>query len=1047
MTIKEMSVPALIENKPLALNAPSIPAAIANGGLRWQDLNDPESPVRVQIVLQPGAVQLNDLVELKWQELPAKSATVDANHLSTGVIPLDVDPADILEHADGLHTYQYFVTAAIGGQTDPSPPATVKVKRLLPGGNTGDDAGTEYINENLRAPTGVPPLIDDAIAEPGITLTCGVYDNMAVGDIIQCDWGGQRQTHPPLTTSEVGKPVDFRVEKGSLIAAPGRVIVRYDIRDEVNNWSRWSLHVTTDVEAGENLLAAPRVVDAVSGVIELVKLGNQDAKVQTPVYNERMDAGDRVYLYWLGYTAEGLEVKVELDKEVKTEDIGWPLDFDIPNDKVRAIAQGNAVVRYEVIPLVGTPRRSRRTTVQIIGQVEQLPAPSVAGIVGDVLDPSILPAEGALVRIEKHDLIEAGDTILLLSDGKTASGANLPHTVSIPVTGSGAANGIERRIPLNYITPLQGGTVTVSFTLTKSGGETLSSNQLPLQVKSLGAQLPKPTVDYAQGDSLDPEDVPADGTTVRVNYSPMETADRIDIHWDGLLDFTDWFQIPANWGGKEVEFPVAKTYVDLNNGQTVQAFYIVSRGGQPLPASAKQPLLIGSAVEMDPPGIKEAIDNSLNPIAAKDTLTALIPAYDNMIGTQLSVTWAGTAGGGSHTTAPIFVTKQEAQETPLPNSVVALSLNRPVTVTYTVIRNGTPQDSKPFILAVQPIANGDPAMGQPFIEKAANGGQGPELDVRPLTRGATTRVNSWPLIALRQYVWLRLSGTDSNDSAYTETFWQPPGSQTNQTWIDQGYYTHTIPLATLQNLKDGSELIVEFKAGLGGSQSEAEAVMLERRRYTVKLSVPLEIDTTTMVLDGPQFYPAPAPYAPPFEKTGYAHPNAHQSRGAEGGVEPYEYSSSNPSVASVDSKTGHVVSTGNGTAHITVSDKQGDSVGYDVITQNVYELVCNRQSLTIFQAEAWIASIGAKLLLSPPDSESNNPLAKVISFSFQTGALTGYYWCCPMDPLYPEALGADVAVGMGLPARWTPPFQAGIRGIGQNLHPNTNPVIGYRPRN
>ena len=223
--------------------------------------------------------------------------------------------------------------------------------------------------------------------------------------------------------------------------------------------------------------------------------------------------------------------------------------------------------------------------------------------------------------------------------------------------------------------------------------------------------------------------------------------------------------------------------------------------------------------------------------------------------------------------------------------------------------------------------------------------------------------------------------------------------------------------------------------------------MLERRRYTVKLSVPLEIDTTTMVLDGPQFYPAPAPYAPPFEKTGYAHPNAHQSRGAEGGVEPYEYSSSNPSVASVDSKTGHVVSTGNGTAHITVSDKQGDSVGYDVITQNVYELVCNRQSLTIFQAEAWIASIGAKLLLSPPDSESNNPLAKVISFSFQTGALTGYYWCCPMDPLYPEAPGADVAVGMGLPARWTPPFQAGIRGIGQNLHPNTNPVIGYRPRN
>jgi hypothetical protein len=823
MTIKEMSVPALIENKPLALNAPSIPAAIANGGLRWQDLNDPESPVRVQIVLQPGAVQLNDLVELKWQELPAKSATVDANHLSTGVIPLDVDPADILEHADGLHTYQYFVTAAIGGQTDPSPPATVKVKRLLPGGNTGDDAGTEYINENLRAPTGVPPLIDDAIAEPGITLTCGVYDNMAVGDIIQCDWGGQRQTHPPLTTSEVGKPVDFRVEKGSLIAAPGRVIVRYDIRDEVNNWSRWSLHVTTDVEAGENLLTAPRVLDAPNGVIDLAELGERDARVQTPAYTERMDPGDWVYLTWLGYTAEGLEVKVELDKEVKAGDIGWPLDFDIPNDKVRAIAQGHAVVRYRVIPLNGTPRNSRRTTVEIIGQVEKLPAPSVAGIVGDVLDPSILPAEGALVRIEKHDLIEAGDTILLLSDGKTASGANLPHTVSIPVTGSGAANGIERRIPLNYITPLQGGTVTVSFTLTKSGGETLLSNQLPLQVKSLGAQLPKPTVDYAQGDSLDPEDVPADGTTVRVNYSPMETADRIDIHWDGLLDFTDWFQIPVNWGSKEVEFPVAKTYVDLNNGQTVQAFYIVSRGGQPLPASAKQPLLIGSAVELDPPGIKEAIDNSLNPIAAKDTLTALIPAYDNMVGTQLSVTWAGTAGGGSHTTAPISVTKQEAQETPLPNSVVALNLNRPVTVTYTVIRNGTPQDSKPFTLAVQPITDGDINLPTPTID----GAEGTELDVTQLVDSAQLRIVKWPLQIVYQNIWLRYDGFDKDGEATNKVFWAGAAHQSAD-----GLVTPAL-VAWLRELKDGTTLTITFKVNFDKVANEATAVSFPISRLLV----------------------------------------------------------------------------------------------------------------------------------------------------------------------------------------------------------------------
>lgn len=837
--------------------------------------------------------------------------------------------------------------------------------------------------------------------------------------------------------------MDFRVEKASLIAAPGRVIVRYDIRDEVNNWSRWSLHVTTDVEAGGNLLAAPRVVDAVSGVIELVKLGNQDAKVQTPVYTERMDPGDRVHLYWLGYTAEGLEVRVELDKEVKTEDIGWPLDFDIPNDKVRAIAQGNAVVRYEVIPLVGTPRRSRRTTVQIIGQVEQLPAPSVEGVVGDVLDPASLPPEGALVRIEKHDLIEGGDSILLLWDGKTASGASLPHTIPIPVTGSGAQDGIERRVSPIHITPLQGGTLAVSYTLSKSGGETLPSYQLPLQVKSLGAQLPKPTVDFAQGDTLDPEAVPVDGTYIRVNYD-IETGDRIDVHWDGVLDFTDWFQVPANWGAKEVEFPVAKRYVDLNKDQTVKVFYIVTRGGQPLPASMEQPLLIGTAVELNAPRIKEADDNSLDPLKAKDALTAIVPAYDNMVGTQLSVTWTGTAGAGSHTTEPVQVTTQGDCAVPLPNGVLAFNLNRPVTVHYTVIRNGSPKDSKPFILAVQPIAQQDPAMGRPRIMQAANGGEGPEFDVSQSTSDATISMNSWPLIALRQYVWLRLSGTNSDGSPYTQTFWQPPSSQTNQRWIDQGYYTHPIPLATLQNLKDGSELTVEFKAGLGGSQVEAEALTFQGMRYIVKVTVPLEIDTTDMVLDGPQFYPAPAPYIPAFDKTAYVHTGAHQIRQAHGGRKPYQYTSSNRAVASVDPATGHVISTGNGDARITVHDINGDEVSFNVKSKNVYELVHNRQQLPYFQARAWMGTVGARLF---PGSYLSDPLSTAMGYSFQeldASGINTYY--CSADLMDNEF--AVVSHASGQPAQWeSPPFVKGIQAGGGTTPTSSYESLGYRPRN
>ncbi len=167
--------------------------------------------------------------------------------------------------------------------------------------------------------------------------------------------------------------------------------------------------------------------------------------------------------------------------------------------------------------------------------------------------------------------------------------------------------------------------------------------------------------------------------------------------------------------------------------------------------------------------------------------------------------------------------------------MVAFNLDEAVTVTYIVTRNGIPSNpSKPLSLTVLPIADEDPVMGMPLITQAANNGAGPELNVSALTAAGTMRVNSYPLIALRQYVWLRVTGTDKNEKNYDKTFWQPPTSQTNSRWISQGFYTHSIPLLDLQDLKDGSELIMEFKVGLGGSQDERQATTFKKRIYTVK---------------------------------------------------------------------------------------------------------------------------------------------------------------------------------------------------------------------
>src|SRR5450830_609889 len=828
MTIQEIASSQRTTSSPLALSPPRIPSAIANGGLRWMDLNDPGSPVLVQVVLSPNTLLINDRIDLYWQDLLVTTALVNQDHLTAGLVTLSVQPVDVLEHADGIHTLYYIATSAIGGSQEKSPLGTVKVKRLVPGGDD-TDAGTPYINENLKAPTGIPVLIDDAAADQGVTAVIVVYDNMAAGDRIQLDWGGQRLTRPPLTEAEAKQPVPFPIPRQTLIDGPGKVVVRYDVRDEVNNWSKWSLQALSEVEVGGNLLPAPRVLDAVNGIIDLAVLGDRDARVQTPVYTTRMELDDKVVLTWTGYTAEGPQLDdIVLEKTVGADDIGWPLEFLIPNEKVRAIAQGNAVARYEVTPKVGQARRSRRTQVDVIGQVEQLDAPIVAGVVGDVLDPSTLPADGALVTIKANELIKAGDSILLLWDGLTSGGTSVRHTLEIPVTGGMEGRPIERRIPLDKIIPLQGGSVTVDYTLTKSGGATLPSEKLPLQVKSLGAQLPKPNIDFAQGDQLDPADVPVNGTTVRVNYSPMQTNDRIDMHWDGVLDYDDFFPVPANWGNKEVPFPVEKRYVDLNKDETVQVFYTVTRGGQPLPPSVKQPLLIGSALDLKPQSVKEASGNSLNPIAAKDTLTVMVPHYTGMLATdKISVTWSGTAGPGSHTSTPVDVGIVGEKPIVIPNSVVAFNLGLPVTVTYTVTRGSVPKPSDDFVLAVQPIANQSGDLPTPAIA----GKIGDELDVSNLVGNEQLSIAQWPLQASGQRVWLRYDGFDENGNATEEVVWEGPPHNSASGLITPA------PISWLKTLKDGSKVTVTFKVNFDNVSNASKAVGFPLRIYTVKAVV------------------------------------------------------------------------------------------------------------------------------------------------------------------------------------------------------------------
>nr|WP_225929983.1 hypothetical protein [Pseudomonas botevensis] len=204
----------------------------------------------------------------------------------------------------------------------------------------------------------------------------------------------------------------------------------------------------------------------------------------------------------------------------------------------------------------------------------------------------------------------------------------------------------------------------------------------------------------------------------------------------------------------------------------------------------------------------------------------------------ITVTFTGATGtpaGGSHTAAPKTVAVLGEQEIALANSPLAFNLGKGVTVSYTVKQGNAapiPSPSRPLVVA--PLTLG-PTYASKILQ-AANNGDGPELDVSAITTTVRTHSPNWPLIALKQYVWLRFRGTQSSGAAYDKFIFQPPGSVTNPGWVTSDY-EYNVPAAVvneIKGLKHGSSFTVEFKAGLSGTQQEADAVTFPVRTYTIK---------------------------------------------------------------------------------------------------------------------------------------------------------------------------------------------------------------------
>ncbi len=800
-----------------SLPAPRIPIAEANGGIRLKDISDPDVPVQV-VIAAYSQIQINDSIELFWNNRSVNTTLVDDTHLEQGSITLDVPSIAI---QDGTPPVHYRVTSANGTNIYVSHPLMIRVKTNVPGG-TDPISSTPHINESLLAVTGVPELVDDANADT-IVATVPSYVNMTEGDKLRLSWGGYFIEHT-VQASQVGKPLALTVPRDLIEqAGAGPVIIEYEVRDIVNNWSLWSLKFSPDVEVGQGLLRAPDALDVVDGELDLDALGTADARIRVRVYAD-MAESDVVALSWIARPPTGEPLEHTDQVTIDTESEGLPIEFRVPNAIVQASASGTVAVKYSVNSNRGV-QHSKRSSFEVIGQVQRLPAPSVREAVGDELDPGSIPDTGATVTVQAYPGMASGDRVELFLSGRSANGSPSSHNDAKDITGGQVGKPLDFIVPKAFFEPLINGSVDLHYRVRAEESEWLKLNV----VGQGSAELQAPTVNSVVDGVLDPDTVPAGTKAVVPQYEGKAIGDRVTLSWAGQpsASFSDFIDVTANNANSPINFDIDHDpYIIGNLNASVAVSYRVTRAGGGSAPSVILPIQVQrqASEEFEAPTVLEAPTGTLDPANATSGATVRVK-FDGMQATDtLAVGWTGNNQADTWESDPKPGSVFGQVDFTVPVGVVAASQGKTINVRYVVTRNGQTTVSLELELQVSELAQDQ--LPIPEVPEADCGGEQCELDLGDFEGDATVTLAPWPLISKGQTYWVVIAGTLENGRP--DEFYLASAQPVSDEQISKGLDI-PLPRSRLENLKSDDTFSVIVKVAYDQRQSEQQATTLPTR--------------------------------------------------------------------------------------------------------------------------------------------------------------------------------------------------------------------------
>ena len=561
----------------MALNPLVIPVmdyGSVRPGLGYDDLNDPTRPVQLQAFLNPQGYRPGNFVTLYWDNVAVQAYVLEESHIENAVMGFSVFPASIKEPE--AETY-YTVFDFLSNSTSESDHRIIRIKMSPPGG-LDTDTSTPWMNDRLALAV-ISPASEINDPNTPVTVSVSPWINMAEDDELTVMWNGVRLKQPPLPANQVGKTQTIVISKETLIEGGDgeSVIVNYEIRDIVNNYSLVSRPATVKVIVDPNAPNPPRVRvrGATVTVIDVASLGSENVQVEIPGAN--LLPNDLITLTWLGRTADGTEKRITLGP-TPVPGGGFNLEFTLSNADILAIAGGGAIVSYEVKPLNGPIKNSRSTTITVTGDPVKLTAPSIDEARGLVIDP-VDVITTATVRIKPYNGKAFGDVIYLLWEGVTQTGTPLVYDDNYSVgRGEGALDTLFR-VNKNNIDALANGSLTLGYwVISAVSGENLASETASYTVSG-SILLPMPTVDNAPGDVFDPGKYPA-GTSVRIDGQAiaLKRREKVTTYWTGATQegsASREFLVASD--NQQISWAIPPEIVKPSAGKTVDVLYEVTR--------------------------------------------------------------------------------------------------------------------------------------------------------------------------------------------------------------------------------------------------------------------------------------------------------------------------------------------------------------------------------------------------------------------------------------------------------------------------------------